>query len=327
MSRLPIRSLSRRCFLASLAAGAAAGSTLAFDSRSALFGEETQPDRPPRVGLGFSLYGMRSLKTADALKACAEIGYDCVELVTIEGWPCDPPALSADARRDVRTQLGDHKLALPALMENLNALVTGDAHQKTLDRLKLSAELGHALSPEKPPVIETILGGSPAKWDEVKGRIVAALKDWSKVGESTKTVVAVKPHVSGALHTPEGAAWLMEAVGSPWIRLTYDFSHYRLRDFDLPGSLTALLPLTSFIHVKDAKGSASAVQFVLPGDGDIDYVRYFTLLKEARYPGAVVVEVSGQLHTKAGYDPIAAAKRSYAHLAPAFVQAGLRGKA
>jgi inosose dehydratase len=311
---------SRREFLAALAAGI----TLAHPATRRLAAQPSE--RAARVTFGFSLYGMRSLKTADALKTCAEIGYDSVELVCNEGWPCDPSSLSGDARRDIRSQLESHKLELPALMENLNALATGDAHRKNLDRLKAAAELGHALSPDAPPVIETILGGSPAKWDEAKGRMAESLKEWAKVGEQTKTILAVKPHVGGALHTPDGALWLLSAVDSPWIRLTYDFSHYRLRNFDLAASLKELLPKSVFIHVKDAKGAADAFQFVLPGDGDIDYVRYFTQLKDSGYRGGVVVEVSGQLHTKPGYDPVAAARRSYENLAPSFAKAGLRGK-
>jgi inosose dehydratase len=55
---------------------------------------------------------MKALKTADALRACAGIGYDGVELALLPGWPTEPGRLSADDRRDLRGRLGDAGLAL-----------------------------------------------------------------------------------------------------------------------------------------------------------------------------------------------------------------------
>jgi hypothetical protein len=40
-----------------------------------------------------------------------------------------------------------------------------------------------------------------------------------------------------------------------------------------------------------------------------------------------VVEVSAQISNRAGYDPVAAARRCYEKLAPAMRKAGLRGAA
>ena len=85
--------LSRRLVLKSLAAGGVAATFSACKPVISLATEKD--DAKSGVDFGFSLYGMRSLKVADAIKTCASIGYDCVELVAIEGWPCDPASLSA----------------------------------------------------------------------------------------------------------------------------------------------------------------------------------------------------------------------------------------
>ena len=107
------------------------------------------------------------------------------------------------------------------------------------------------------------------------------------------------------------------------MKLAYDFSHYQLRGLDLGKTLAALLPHSAFIHVKDAIGDAGKFQFALPGEGTIDYADYFRRLKAANWSGSICVEVSGQVFGKPGYDPIAAAKKCHAALAPAFRAAGL----
>jgi sugar phosphate isomerase/epimerase len=275
------------------------------------------------VSFGFSLYGMRSLKLAEAVRLCAKIGYDGVELAVMPGWPADPKGLSKDGRRDLRKQMGDAGLKLAGLMENLPALVPDAGHRKNLGRLAAAAELGHDVSGGA-PVIETILGGKPAEWEKSKGRLAERLGDWARVAKRADCILAVKPHVSGMLHTPEGALWLWRQVDDPRVKLVYDYSHFELRGFRLAESMKALVPHAVFIHVKDSKGDAKKVQFLLPGDGKVDYGEYFTLLKGLGYSGPVVVEVSGQIHGKAGYDPEAAARRSYANLAPALKKAGLR---
>lgn len=308
---------SRRAWLKGLALSGAG-----LPSLQGLLARAAEPAQTIRFG--FSLYGMKTLKIADALKTCAEIGYDGVELVLMPGWPTEPKQLTADGRRELAKRLADAGLAVLGLMENLSEPAEDALHRANLDRLKAATELGQALSPKGPPVIETVLGGKPAQWEQVKDRLAERLRDWAKVGAAAKTVIAVKPHVGNALHTPADARWLLKQVDSPWLKLAFDFSHFALRRLPLADTIKELVPESAFVHVKDARGNADKFEFLLPGEGDIDYVEYFKQVKAAGYRGPVVVEVSAQISNRAGYDPVAAARRSYEKSAPAMQKAGVR---
>jgi len=85
-----------------------------------------------------------------------------------------------------------------------------------------------------------------------------------------------------------------------------------------------LLPRSAFITVKDSKRVDGKPHFLLPGDGTVDYTRYFRKVQALRWSGWVLVEVTRQLQTEPGYDGAAAARRSYQHLAPILSRLGLR---
>lgn len=327
---------NRRTFLKSIACSvlAASQATAGFSGNwVASLEQRTKIKRLQVFTFGFSLYGMKTLAPAEALRACAEIGFDGVELALMPGWPTEPERVSTGQRRELRKQMEDLELELAGLMENVHAVCDDATHRTNLERLKAAAEFGHAVMP--PPlskegaaagdvILETILGGRPAQWEDVKEQMAKRLEDWAKVAEAAEMTIAIKPHVSGALHTPEGAQWLRRRVDSPRIKLAYDYSHFALRGFPMERTIATMVPDTVFIHVKDSAGDAQNVRFLLPGDGDTDYTKYLKLLQAAKYRGPVVVEVSGQIHNRPDYDPIAAARHSYANLAPAFEAAGLR---
>ena len=280
-------------------------------------------EKPTAVNFGFTLYGMRKLPITEAIQVCADIGYGSVELACMADWPGAPEVLSKALRIEIINRLQNTGIEVASLMENLSPLAEAKIHEANLERLKRTFELGHDLSPNSTPVVETVLGGKPAEWEQVKGRMVERLHDWARIAEAGKTTIALKPHVGGALHSPEGAQWLMEQLSSPWLKLAYDFSHFELRGRVLTETLDLMLPQTAFIHVKDTQGDASKFQFLLPGDGKTDYLTYFRYLKQKSYSGPIVVEVSGQLHSRADYDAVAAAKKSYAKLAPILAETGL----
>jgi sugar phosphate isomerase/epimerase len=300
---------SRRRFLSTTMAGAA------LMSACRTLGAE---DGKRTIGLGFSLYGMKSLSLAEALKACAELGYDSVELPVMPDWPADSAKLSAEARREHLAQLDDLGLRLTSLMENLPALGDDAQQAANLDRLKRACELARDLKQgERVPLVETILGGKVGEFEAVKVRLAGRLKEWAKVAAEAKVTLAVKAHVSNATQRPQQLTWLLEKVASPYLKGVYDYSHFQLQELALAETLTVLLPQAVFIHVKDTEHAQGKRGFLLPGEGTIDYAEYFKLLAASSYRGDVVVEVSGQVFGKPGYEPLVAARKCYNHLAPA----------
>jgi inosose dehydratase len=306
-SEFPMSLITRREWLASASAVVATG--VPVFARPAT-----------KLPLGFSLYGMRSLALADALKVCRDCGYDGVELAAMPGYHADPEKLTADDRKQLQKRLADSGLSVLGIMENLPALGNAAIHKANLDRLKAAAELAATLCPDGPPVIETVLGGKPADWDKVKGTLAERLVEWAKVGQAGKVVIAVKPHVANAMHTIAGATWLLKQVDSPWLRLAFDYSHFELRGVKMNDAVSGLLPHSVFVHVKDARGTPEKFEFLLPGEGSTEYAALAKQFTESKYAGPVVVEVSGMVSGKPGYDAAAAAKKCYRALNPVFGQ-------
>jgi sugar phosphate isomerase/epimerase len=275
------------------------------------------------IGLAFGTYGMKTLTTEDALRTIAEIGYDGVEPALMPGWPTDPAQMSAEQRKTLRRLIEDNGLAVPAMLEVLPLVGTPQSRTTNLERLKRAVALGNELCPAHPPIVETILGGKTAEWDRVKGRMVDELKAWAKVAEDGQITVCFKPHAGDAVQCADRALWLIREVGSPRIRIVYDYAHFYVEGFPLESSLRQLFAYTPLIVVKDSEGTPQKHAFLLPGDGKTDYLAYFRLLKELGYQGFVAVEVSAMIHRKPDYRPVPTAKLCYARLAPLMKQAGL----
>ncbi|MDP6111425.1 MAG: TIM barrel protein, partial [Planctomycetota bacterium] len=272
---------------------------------------------------GFSTYGMKGIATEKALPILSEIGFNAVELAVWEGWDASPDNMNGERRNTIRDLSKDHGIRISTLMENLKPSTDPDEQKKTADRLKTVAALAHELSPDDPPVIETTLGGN--RWQDVKQLFVDRLPDWARIAEETETIIAIKPHRGNAMSRPEETVWLLRQLGEPkWLRMVYDYSHFDQRDMTLEETLRTSLPYISFVAIKDTEKVDGNIRFALPGDsGRIDYHKLLTMLKEGGYTGDVNCEVSAQISGLEGYDPIAAAKKCYANIAPAFEKAGI----
>lgn len=274
-----------------------------------------------KVRLAIGNYGMQSIPIDSALAEIRRIGYDGAELCLMAGWPTEPSKLDAAARRRIREQ----SLPIPLLLENFNLLVSAADHPGTLDRIRAAAALAHDVSPKHPAVLQSVLGGKPSEWESAKDQMASRLSDWAVVAAQSHIRLAVKAHAGSACDTPEKLLWLLDRVGNPAVKGIYDYSHFQLKNLDLKESLTALLPRSEFLTVKDSRDAGGRPQFLLPGEGTTDYAQYFSLLRTMGYQGWMLVEVSRQLQTAPGYDGREAAERSYRFVAARLRDVNLRG--
>ncbi len=271
-------------------------------------GANTNAATKPALRLAFSLYGMKTLPMDEAIQSCKEIGYEGVEVCLLDGWQVD--------RTVLKNVLGRHRMEAASFMEKLTAVVGPAEQTNQLNRLRNAADLSLSIDASNPPVIETVLGGKPADWEPSKERIADRIREWAGVMERRKVVLCVKAHVAAAVDTPDKLLWLHKQVSSPFLKLTYDYSHYQLMGLDPAVTMKQIVPFTRFVHVKDAVGTAENPKFLLVGDGRLDYKEHFRILRKLGYRGWIVVEVSSQLHSRSDYNPLRAARQCFERLKP-----------
>lgn len=286
--------------------------------RTMLMGLAAAGRGPIRLHIGN--YGMQSTPVDEALAVIRRIGYDGAELCCMKDWPSEPSRLDSAARRRIVAT----KFPIPTLIENFNLLASEEQHRESLDRIRAAAALAHDIAPANPPLLQTVLGGRPGDWPSLRDVMTKRLGEWAHIAGENKIRLAVKAHAMNAIDTPAKLLELIDRVAHPALTAIYDYGHFQLGGLSMEQTMDELLPRSAFITVKDSKMVDGKPRFLLPGDGSIDYTRYFAKVKQLGWKGWVLVEVTRQLQTAPGYDGVVAAERSYAHLAPILRAAALR---
>lgn len=275
--------------------------------------------------LSYSTWGMPTVPIDVAVAHCAALGFDGLELTVIPGWSTDAAGLDAAARRRIRQLYDDHDIALCGLSGN-TPLLTADAgaHAANMDRfrgyLDLAAELQ---APGDRLTVTTTSGGAPEDWEPAQHTLAERCGELARHAQRAGVVVGMEPHVGAALHRPDQVLWLLDQVNSPALTIHFDISHFNVQGMEMEAVVAQLAPHSLHTHVKDERGIAPDHEFLIPGEGDMDYPRYLRAMARAGYDGHIVVEISIMVQRRPDYDPLAAATCSYDVLSRAFVEAGV----
>jgi sugar phosphate isomerase/epimerase len=286
--------------------------------------------------LGYNTWSMPTLTFEEAVRHCAQIGYDTVELTVSEGWPTDVLGLAPGAPDEWRAIAADAGIPITSLTANTPVIVAKTEWPESRDRLVRSMELAAALGSEgqrMPISLGASLPMSPTGsrhpdssanlWDEHRSLIVERFGELAELAQEIGVRVALEPHVAAVVSRIDRALFVLDEVGIDSLGLNLDISHFAVQGVPTAEAVRALAPRAFVSEVKDQRGVEPDFDFLIPGEGDFDYVEFLREMKAAGYEGSVSVEVSVFRQRIAGYDPYEAAVSSYAVLAPAFAEAGI----
>lgn len=271
--------------------------------------------------LAFSAWAMRDLPLERQIEIVASLGYQGVELVSQAGTPVDPARLDGAGRRRVRDAIERAGLTLTAIAGH-GDLIEPDPAKRAVNEGHVRASLDLAADLGAPAVV--CMGyGRPEAYGVQKTRIADGFLAMAKHAARRGVVLALEPHVGQAIDLPEKCVEVIELVGSPHLRLNFDNSHFDCMGRDLSDYVPLLVPYAVHTHLKDQRGIWPDHEFLVPGEGDFDYLRYLRAMAEAGYRGFVTVEISVMVQRRPEYDPAEVAARSYRVLSAAAEQAGV----
>jgi sugar phosphate isomerase/epimerase len=279
--------------------------------------------------LGYNTWSMPTLDIDTTVKHLASLGYDSMELTICPGWPTEAMALDAAERRRIRKLIADHGLRLSGCTGNTPVLVDANAWKE--NRARLEAYLDFLAEIQRPGdrlYLATTSGlpdgGDPVTaWPACRDILVERFGQLAAHAAKRGVTMHLEPHVSTAVRRADQVLWLLERVGSPALRISLDISHFEVQGIDFREVVKALAPVAGAVEVKDERGVYPDFEFLIPGQGDMDYAGFLRALADAGFDGSVSVEISKMCQAIAGYDPIAAATVSYQILAHAFATAGV----
>ncbi len=275
--------------------------------------------------LGYSTWGMPSVPVETAIRHIAQLGFDGIELTVIPRYTTELSTLDSDERKRIANLLRKHHLALPAIAAHSSLLETDfEAHTRNLRRLKGAIDLAVDLGQQEIiPAINTTPGGKPHQWEALKQLLVERTAELVEYAQSRGATVAMEPHVGAIIDTPDKMIELLELVGSPNLKVNFDISHFDIVGMTIEETVSVLAPHSVHAHVKDQRGHFPDFEFLIPGEGNFDFVAYLHAMQTHGYDGFITAEVSMMVQGRKDYNPFLASDFSYGVLSRAFAEAGI----
>ena len=293
----------RRCDLLAVAAAAV---TAAGNPASLAHGAEAQRDSNlgPRPGnpIAVSTYSFwrfmdnAKLPVETCIRQAAEMGFDAVEILEMQMDRADHGYLQTLKREAFLCGL-----SLCGLSTH-QGFVSPDPEKRKQNIVKTIASIELAYQLGIPTMrVNTGRWGTSKDFDELmKNRgiepplpgytdedafpwVIESLEQCLPTAEKCGVVLGLENHW-GLGRTPEGVLRIVEAVNSPWLRVTLDTGNFLEDPYD---RLALLASKAAFVQAKTYYGGG--IWYAL----DLDYPRIAAILRQHKYRGFVSLEFEG----------------------------------
>lgn len=279
--------------------------------------------------LGFVSAILPDLSLEEVVAFAAETGYGCVEVMC---WPkgkaerryagvthIDVTDFSADDARKVHELFAEYGIAISGLGYYPNPLAPDEAEaQVYVEHIKAVIRAAALLGV---PVVNTFIGRDWTKsLDENWPRFLSTWKPLIAFAEDNGVKIGIEncPMLFTRDEWPGGknlarspAIWrrMFEDIPSKNFGLNYDPSHMIWQRMDYLAPMREFKDRLFHIHAKDARIDVHKLDQVgvlafpneyhtpkLPGMGDVDWGKFFSVLTDAGYSGPVAVEVEDRAY-------------------------------
>lgn len=245
----------------------------------------------------FNSTTLRNMNLFDALTQIQTFSYDGVELMLNENH-LHPLRTSMRRVAEIRDFCSNRGLSIVCvsaggdrLLSDLPyrpSLIDADerGRRRRIDLLKRSVEITLALGA---PVLNFNSGMLP------EGLSASAAKDFllqgigELLGMKANLTLVIEPEPDFFIGTSAEAVALIEEIGDPDLRLNLDIGHVNCSEDDCYGAIERAIPYTRHIHIEDIKQRVHHHE--IPGEGEIDFRRVYSILSRASYSHYISVEL------------------------------------
>jgi sugar phosphate isomerase/epimerase len=236
----------------------------------------------------YSYTDRQNLSVPGCLARIARTGYKGIDESGTFGNSADPKSVTAERRRLICDTARQHKLPIEAVITHAEltpSLVT-DAPLDLNGSVDLAADLGC-------PLVTFHMGGPVEGLPEKQLwlKTVASLRSAADYGASKHVALAVDGiWPKWIVDSPDALARLFDDVAADSLGVNFDPSYLTLMGVDPAAFARRFALRIRHAHLKDHVGKYPTWEHRIPGKGDMNYVRVFAALAEAKFGGAAAVE-------------------------------------